>query len=210
MRMFHNMLCKSQFSCSCLLAGVVPAACTGFVQHAEAAWYSLQGLSEVNTLQQVHRCLLANAQVSLIRCTCLLLSAGCCAAASCTGVCTMPTPPGTACKVCLIASTRKHACIRALACCASRIGQLQLSAGLQYCRMHRACTGCATWQHPGTGCKACLTASTHANRHAHLSTTLVYCPTVQLRLFAIYSGYCRMHRVCATCRHSQVQPAASV
>jgi hypothetical protein len=23
--------------------------------------------------------------------------------------------------------------------------------------------------------------------------------TVQLRLFAIYSGYCRMHRVCAAC-----------
>jgi hypothetical protein len=53
----------------------------------------------------------------------------------------MPTPPGTACKVCLIASTRKHACIRALACCASRIGQLQLSAGLNTCRMHRVAQG---------------------------------------------------------------------
>jgi hypothetical protein len=35
--MFHNMLCVAVLSCSCLLAGVVPAACTGFVQHAEAA-----------------------------------------------------------------------------------------------------------------------------------------------------------------------------
>jgi hypothetical protein len=32
--------------------------------------------------------------------------------------------------------------------------------------------------------------------------------TVQLRLFAIYSGYCRMHRVCAACLET-VQPARS-
>jgi hypothetical protein len=58
--MSHSMLQVAVLSGSCLLAGVVPVVCTGFVQHAETAWYSQQGLSEVNTLQQVHRCLLAN------------------------------------------------------------------------------------------------------------------------------------------------------
>jgi hypothetical protein len=74
------------------------------------------------------------------------------------GLCTT----GTGCKACLIASTQNmHA--YTIACCATQIGQLQLSAGCsEYCRMHRACTGFV--QHgntANTGCKACLTASTH-------------------------------------------------
>jgi hypothetical protein len=135
------------------------------------------GLSEVNTLQQVHRCLLANCeQVALIRCTCLLLSAGCCFCFL-HRVCAMPTPAryslqGVSDRV----NTRKHACIRALACCASRIGQLQLSAGCsEYCRACRAYRGLCNMATPGTGCKACLTASTHANRHALTSDTVFYC-----------------------------------
>jgi hypothetical protein len=127
------------FSCSRLLAGVVPAACTGFVQHAEAARYSLQGLSEVNTLQQVHRCLLANCagffdQMHLFAAICW-----CC----CFRIVYHANTAGYSLQgVSDRVNTRKHACIRALACCASRIGQLQLSAGCsEYCRMHRACTG---------------------------------------------------------------------
>jgi hypothetical protein len=88
------------------------------------------------------------------------------------------------------------------------IGQLQLSAGCsEYCRMHRACTGFV--QHGNTAkyrLQACLTASTHANRHAIFECSAAL--TVQLRLFAIYSG-CRMHRVCAACLETQVQPARS-
>jgi hypothetical protein len=44
---------------------------------------------------------------------------------------------------------------------------------------------------PNTGCKACLTASTREQA----CTSIFECSaalTVQLRLFAIYSGYCRM------------------
>jgi hypothetical protein len=84
-----------------------------------------------------------------------------------------------------------------IACCATRIGQLQLSAGSEYCRMHGLVQGlCNMATQPNTGCKACLTASTHEQA----CTSIFECSaalTVQLRLFAIYSGYCRMHRVCA-------------
>jgi hypothetical protein len=106
-------------------------------------------------------------------------------------------------------NTRKQACIRTPACCATRIGQLQLSAGCsEYCRMHRACRVwvCATWQHSQYRLQACLTASTREQA----CTSIFECSaalTVQLRLFAIYSGYCRMHRVCAACLETQVQPA---
>jgi hypothetical protein len=73
-----------------------------------------------------------------------------------------------------------------------------------------ACTGFV--QHGNTAkysCKACLTASTHANRHAHLYSSVLQLSRVQLRLFAIYSGYCRMHRVCAACLETGLQPARS-
>jgi hypothetical protein len=65
--------------------------------------------------------------------------------------------------------------------------------------MHRACTGFV--QHGNTAkyrLQACLTASTREQA----CTSIFECSaalTVQLRLFAIYSGYCRMHRVCAAC-----------
>jgi hypothetical protein len=109
------------------------------------------------------------------------------------GLCTT----GTGCKACLIASTHanKHAYAHYSMLCNS-IGQLQLSAGCsEYCRM-QGLAGFVQQQQPNTGW-ACLTASTHANRHAHIQCSAAL--TVQLRLFAIYSGYCRMHRVCAAC-----------
>jgi hypothetical protein len=75
------------------------------------------------------------------------------------GLCTMPTPPVQPAR-CLIASTRKtrmHTCTSML--CISN-GQLRLSAGCSVCRMHGHRV-CATWQHPGTGCRHVWTASTH-------------------------------------------------
>jgi hypothetical protein len=103
------------------------------------------------------------------------------------GLCTTGTGQGMSDRV----NTQKtHAYVHYSMLCNS--GQLQLSAGCsEYCRMHRACTGFVQHGHTNTGCKACLTASTHANRHAHLYSSSAAL-TVQLRLFAIYSGYCRM------------------
>jgi hypothetical protein len=113
----------------------------------------------------------------------------------CLGLCTT----GTGCSMSDRVNTQTSMHAYTIACCATQIGQLRLSAGCsEYCRM-RLYRVCATWQHNGnTGCKACLTASTHAEQaciYIECSAAL----TVQLRLFAIYSGYCRMHRVCAAC-----------
>jgi hypothetical protein len=106
----------------------------------------------------------------LVRCSCLL---HCCVVAACSGfVHHWYRLQGMSDRV----NTRKQACIRTLACCATRIGQLQLSAGCsEYCRMHRACRVwvCATWQHSQYRLQACLTASTHANRHAHLYSSVL-------------------------------------
>jgi hypothetical protein len=94
-------------------------------------------------------------------------------------------------------NTRGEACMQyTIACCA----QLEL-VGYAVCRLFwiLLCTGACTgfdWRvalQPNTGLQAYLTASTRRTGAAHLfecSAAL----TVQLRLFAIYSGYCRMHR----------------
>jgi hypothetical protein len=98
-----------------------------------------------------------------------------------------------------------------IACCATRIGQLQLSAGCsEYCRMHRACTGFV--QHGNTAKYRLQGMSDRIDTREQACTSIFECSaalTVQLRLFAIYSGYCRMHRVCAACLETQVQPARS-
>jgi hypothetical protein len=101
----------------------------------------------------------------LVRCSCLLLSAGCCVVAACSGfVHHWYRLQGMSDRV----NTQTSMHTYTIACCNS-IGQLQLSAGCsEYCRMHRACTGFCNMATHNTGCKACLTASTHANRHAHL------------------------------------------
>jgi hypothetical protein len=64
--------------------------------------YSLVSLTDL-TSQQMHRCLLVCldlVQVMQVPCSCLLLSAGCCAVAACTGLCNMSTQAVTGCKVC--------------------------------------------------------------------------------------------------------------
>jgi hypothetical protein len=91
----------------------------------------------------------------------------------CTGFVHHANTAGTAAGV----SDRQHTQTHRMHTCTSMLcisnWSLQLSAGCsEYCRMHSLHRVCATWQHPGTGCKACLTASTHANRHAH---HLLYC-----------------------------------
>jgi hypothetical protein len=105
------------------------------------------------------------------------------------GLCTT----GTGCKACLIASTHankyQHAATRMVSC-----------SCLQAVLNTVVCTGlvqglCNMATQPNTGCKACLTASTHANRHASFECSAAL--TVQLRLFAIYSGYCRMQGLAA-------------
>jgi hypothetical protein len=110
------------------------------------------------------------------------------------GLCTT----GTGCRACLIASTRMQTSMHTytIACCATQIGQLQLSAGCsEYCRMQGLVGFVQHGNTANTGCKACLTASTHrTGMHLYSSSALSL-----LRLFAIYSGYCRMHRVCAAC-----------
>jgi hypothetical protein len=114
------------------------------------------------------------------------------------GLCTT----GTGCKACLIASTHanKHAYVHYSMLCNS-IGQLQLSAGCsEYCRMHRACTGFV--QHGNTAKYRLQGMSDRIDTREQACTSIFECSaalTVQLRLFAIYSGYCRMHRVCAAC-----------
>jgi hypothetical protein len=88
-----------------------------------------------NTLQQVHRCLLQTEQVALVRCSCLLLSAGCCVVAAAQGLCTTGT-----CKACLIANTRAsmHTAWYAGAF------NMRLVQAVDACGLG---TVCATWQH---------------------------------------------------------------
>jgi hypothetical protein len=72
---------------------------------------------------------------------------GCCVVAACSGfVHHWYRLQGMSDRV----NTRKRMHTYTIACCATRIGQLQLSAGCsEYCRMHRACTGFV--QHGNTG-----------------------------------------------------------
>jgi hypothetical protein len=98
---------------------------------------------------------------------------------------------------------------------ASMLGTCLVLAGvccwLLSCCVVTACTGFVRKPtQPGTACWVCLTASTHANKHAYVHTCTSRFSTGQQPLSAGCSEYCRMHRVCATCHHSQVQPAASV
>jgi hypothetical protein len=54
----------------------------------------------------------------------------------------------------------------------------------------------------------CLTASTHANKHAHIST--LFCCSDCAVAAASYPDYCCMHRVCAASRgRSGYRPARS-
>jgi hypothetical protein len=105
---------------------------------------------------------------------CLLLSAGCCVVAACSGfVHHWYRLQGMSDRV----NTRKQACIRTLACCATRLVSCSCLQAVLNTVVCRACTGFV--QHgnqPNTGCKACLTASTHANRHAHLYS--VFCSSL--------------------------------
>jgi hypothetical protein len=148
MRMFHNMLCKSRCSVAavCWLVWYLHAQ---FVQHAEAAWYSLQGLSEVNTLQQVHRCLLANCagffdQMHLFAAIC------CCAVASCTGFVHHANTAGYSCRVSDRVNTQTRIrctsmlCIWSAAC---------LQAVLNTVVCIEACTGFVQHGNTGTGCR---------------------------------------------------------
>jgi hypothetical protein len=107
------------------------------------------------------------------------------------GLCTTGTG-----KACLIASTRKQTCMHvhySMLC--NSIGQLQLSAGCSEYSYARACTGFV--QHGNTintGCKACLTASTHANRHMHIYIRVFCssrsCGCLQSILVTAYAGVC--------------------
>jgi hypothetical protein len=99
----------------------------------------------------------ASKQVALVRCSCLLLSAGCCVVAACSGfVHHWYRAQGMSDRV----NTRKQACIRTLACCATQLVSCSCLGCSEYCRMHRACTGFVQHGNTNTGCKACLTAST--------------------------------------------------
>jgi hypothetical protein len=95
-------------------------------------------------------------------------------------------------------NTRKQACIRTLACCATRMVSCScLQAVLNTVVCMGLVQGLCNMANTNTGCKACLTASTHANRHAHL-----YSSVLQLSLCScgcLQSIHCRMHRVCAAC-----------
>jgi hypothetical protein len=133
----------------------------------------------------------------LVRCSCLLLSAGCCVVAACSGfVHHWYRLQGMSDRV----NTQTSMHTYTIACCATRIGQLQLSAGCsEYCRMHRACTG---FVHGNTAKYRLQGMSDRIDTREQACTSIFECSaalTVQLRLFAIYSGYCRMHRVCAAC-----------
>jgi hypothetical protein len=61
---------------------------------------------------------------------------------------------------------RLYACIRALACCASQLVSIALSAGCsEYCLcMHAQVCACMPTQ-PGTACSICLMGPAHQHRH---------------------------------------------
>jgi hypothetical protein len=140
------------------------------VQHAKTAWYSQQGLSvRSNTLQQVHRCLQQTEQVALVRCS-LLLSAGCCVVAACSFVHHWYRLQGMSDRV----NNTQTSMHTYTACCATPLVScscLQAVLNTVVCTALQGLCNMAT--QPNTGCKACLTASTHANRHAHLYSSVL-------------------------------------
>jgi hypothetical protein len=97
-------------------------------------------------------------------------------------------------------NTRKQACIRTLACCAT---QLVSCSCLQAVLNTVVCTGFTGFvQHGNTHKYRLQGMSDRIDTREQACTSIFECSaalTVQLRLFAIYSGYCRMHRVCAAC-----------
>jgi hypothetical protein len=84
--------------------------CTGFVQHVTAARQVQPGLFDrLDTSQQMHRCLLVCLEsVQVIQSGCLLLSAGCCAVAACTGFVQHVNTAVTGCKVCFTDPTHQN------------------------------------------------------------------------------------------------------
>jgi hypothetical protein len=87
-----------------------------------------------------------------------------------------------------------------IACCATQLVScscLQAVLNTVVCRgLHGVC---ATWQHSQIQAAG---MSDRIDTREQACTSIFECSaalTVQLRLFAIYSGYCRMHRVCAAC-----------
>jgi hypothetical protein len=151
MRMFHNMLCSRR--CSVASAGVVPAAWgeTGLV-HARSVQVTHIATGAQMSASKLRRFLLIRCAVCMV--VVLLLPAQ--------GLCTMPTPR---CSLCVVASTQTHACAQHVVHLRWSCSCLRLSESVVCIE---ACTGFVQHGNTGTGCKACLTASTHANRHASI------------------------------------------
>jgi hypothetical protein len=111
-----------------------------------------------------------------------------------------------------------------IACCATRIGQLQLSAGCsEYCRMHGLVQGLCNMATQPYRLQACLTASTHANRHAHLYSSVLQlslcsCGCLQSILVTVCTGFvqhvlkpgtaCKVHYTDATFQIGAVMSAS--
>jgi hypothetical protein len=182
----------------CLLAGGTCCTALGLCNVLRQPGTACKVCQSVNTLQQVHRCRQQTEQVALVECgvcayllfVALLLPAF--------RVC---APQVRSCKAYLIAS---NACAHTIACCASNWSATAVCRLFITLCTPGACTGFV--QHGNAAWPGIRRPHRHANRHAHLYIEVFCSSRVQLRLFAIYSGYCRMHRVCAACR---VQPARS-
>jgi hypothetical protein len=103
---WHGRMLLSSAICRllCLLL------CTGFVQHVTAARQVQPGLFDrLDTSQQMHRCLLVCLEsVQVVQSGCLLLSAGCCAVAACTGFVQHVNTAVTGCKVCFTDPTHQN------------------------------------------------------------------------------------------------------
>jgi hypothetical protein len=212
MHTYTSMLCNSigqlQLSAGCSEYCRMHRACTGFVQHGNTAKYRLQGMSDrIDTREQactsIFECsaaLTVQLRLFAIYSTAMRRVCAACLETRYPARSTIPT---------------QHFQIGAVMS-ASMLGPVLflcrcLLLAAASCCVVTACTG---FVHQANTARYSLLGmfdrvnTRKQSMHTYIRALAGFTTRIgQQPLSAGCSEYCRMHRVCATCHHSQVQPS---